>query len=180
MGERPTPDSQGDTNGREAQGKSPVAISIAPGSKKTSGEVLATARAKIRLPEIGVPVAKIRQTMAGGILIEIPGEESSAKADNLAAKLKEVFAEKREIRISRPNKRAEIRICELDDSIQPEEVRERVAAEGGCNVDEVKVGEILKKSPRGLGAAWVQCPALAAKTLADKGKIIIGWVSARV
>ena len=181
-GQRPTP--KGTRMGEKLKVNPPrraaVAISLAPGSAKTSGEVLATARAKIRLPEIGVPVAKIRQTMAGGILIEIPGQESSAKADNLAIKLKEVFAEEREIRISRPSKRTEIRICGLDASIQPSEVKERVAAEGGCNVDEVKVGEILKRSPRGLGAAWVQCPVLAAKALADKGKIVIGWVSARV
>ena len=181
-GQRPTP--KGTRLGEKPKVNPPrraaVAISLAPGSKKTGGEVLAIARARIRLPEIGVPVAKIRQTMAGGILIEIPGEESSAKADILATKLREVFVEEREIKISRPIKRAEIRICGLDDSIQPEEVRERVAAEGGCNIEEVKTGEIMRRSPRGLGTVWVQCPALAAKALADKGKIIIGWVSARV
>ena len=181
-GQRPTP------KGTRMRGKpkvnpprrAAVAISLAPGSTKTSGEVLATARAKIRLTELGVPVAKIRQTMTGGMLIEIPGQESSAKADGLAAKLKEVFAEESEVRISRPSKRAEIRICGLDASIQPSEVKERVAAEGGCSEEDVKIGEIRTRSPRGLGAVWVQCPALAAQALADKGRIVIGWVHARV
>ena len=151
-----------------------VAISLAPGSTKTCGEVLATARAQIRLSEIGGPVAKIRQTVAGGILFEIPGQDRSAKADVLAAKLNEVFAKEEEIRISRPHKRTEIRIRGLDMSIQPEEVRKAVAAVGGCSAEEIKVGEIRKRSQRGMGTAWVQCPTPAAKILLDKGKIVIG------
>ena len=43
-----------------------VAITLAPGSAKSCGEVLAAARDKIRLSEIGVSNAKIKQTMAGG------------------------------------------------------------------------------------------------------------------
>ena len=83
-----------------------VAITLAPGSSKTCGEVLAAARAKIRLSEIGGPVARIRQTMAGGILFEIPGQDRFAKADHLAAKLSEVFATEEEVHVSRPHKRA--------------------------------------------------------------------------
>ena len=73
----------------------------------------------------------------------------------------------------------EIRIKGLDMTVQPEEVQQAVAAAGGCSLEEVKVGEIRKKSPRGMGTAWVQCPAPAAKVLLDKGRIV-GWVSARV
>ena len=181
-GQRPTP--KGTPRGREPKVNPPrraaVAITIAPGSTKTCGEVLATARAKIRLSELGVPVSKIRQTMAGGLLIEIPGQDGPAKADILAGKLQAVFEESKDIRIARPNKRAEIRIRGLDVSIQPREVKEAVAAEGGCSADDVRTGEILKRSPRGMGTVWVQCPVLAAKTLADKGKIVIGWTTARV
>ena len=57
-------------------------------------------------------------------------------------------------------------------------MKETIAAEGGCNSEEVKVGEIKRRSPRGLGVALVQCPATAAKTLVDKGRVVIGWVAA--
>ena len=93
-----------------------------------------------------------------GVLVESPGQESAAKADDLAAKLRKVFPEEGDVRISRPVKRAEVRICGLDESIQPGEVKETIAAEGGCNSEEVKVGEIKRRSPRSLGVAWIQCP----------------------
>ena len=179
---RPTP--MGTSVGKKPKINPPrraaVAITLAPGSNKTCGEVLAAARAKIRLSEIGGPVANVRQTMTGGILLEIAGEDRSAKADKLAAKLREVFAKEEEVKISRPQKKAEIRIRGLDISIQPRDVKEAVAAAGGCTADEVKVGEIQRRSPRGTGAAWVQCPAPVAKALVDKDKIVIGWVLARV
>ena len=181
-GQRPTP--KGTPRGGKPKVNPPrraaVVITIAPGSTKMCGEVLAAARAKICLSEIGVPVSKIRQTIAGGILIEIPGQDGSAKADILAGKLQAVFEEETDIRITRPNKRTEIRICGLDVSIQPREVKEAVAAEGSCSAEDVRIGEILKRSPRGMGTVWVQCPVLVAKTLADKGKIVIGWTPARV
>ena len=60
------------------------------------------------------------------------------------------------------------------------EVAAAVAAEGGCTIGEVKTGEIKKRSPRGMGSVWVQCPTTAAKKVAGKGKITIGWVAARV
>ena len=157
-----------------------VTISIAPDSTKTREGVLAKARAQIGLSEIGGPVARIRQTAAGGILFEIPGKDRFEKADVLAARLSEVFAEEKEVRISRPLRRAEIRILGLDMAIQPGDVQKAIVAACGCKAEEVKVGEIRKRSPRGMGTAWVQCPASAAKVLVDQGRIVIGWVRARV
>ena len=123
---------------------------------------------------------KIRYTVSRGILIEIPGEESAAKADNLAAKLKEVFPEDGDVRVARPTKKTELRISGLDGSIRTEEVIAAVAATGDCSENDIRIGEIKKRSPRGLGAVWIQCPTAAAKKLADKGRISIGWVAARV
>ena len=137
-----------------------VAISLAPDSTKTCGEVLAIARAQIRLSEIGGPVARIRQTAAEEILFEIPGKDRSAKADVLATRLNEVFAKEEEVRISRPLRRAEIRIRGLDMSIQPGDVQKAVTAACGCKAEEVKVGEIRKGSPRGhLCMGAVPCPS---------------------
>ena len=112
--------------------------------------------------------------------MEIPGEESADKADNLAEKLKQVFPENGEVRVTRPAKKAEIRMGGLDGSIRPEEIKAAVAATGGCPEAEVKLGDIRRRSPRGLGTVWAQCPALAAKKTVDRGKITIGWVAANV
>ena len=89
-----------------------VALTVAPGSGKRCEEALA--RGKIRLQDIGVSNVRVRYTVAGGILIEVTGEESPAKADNLAAKLKEIFPEDEDIRVTRPTKRTELRISGLD------------------------------------------------------------------
>ena len=70
-----------------------VALTVAPGSTKRCEEVLAMAKSKVQLSEIGVPNVKIRYTVSGGILVEIPGEESAVKADDLATKLKNIFPE---------------------------------------------------------------------------------------
>ena len=77
-----------------------VALTVAPGSGKWCDDALASARGKIRLQDIGVSNVRVRYTVAGGILIEVTGEESPAKADNLAAKLIKTFQE--DIRVTRP------------------------------------------------------------------------------
>lgn len=63
-------------------------------------EILKKARQEISLGEIGIEVTKIRRGINGSIMIEIPGQESSEKANTLAIKLKEKLGEK-EIAISR-------------------------------------------------------------------------------
>ena len=81
--------------------------------------------------------------------MEIPGEESADKADNLTEKLKQVFPENGEVRVTRPAKKAEIRIDGLDGCIRPEEIKAAVAATGGCSEAEVKLGGIRRRSPEG-------------------------------
>ena len=157
-----------------------VALAVALGSTKSCEEVLMLARAKVHLPEIGILNVKIRYTIAGGILVEIPGENSTAKVDELAGKLREAFVEDREVRITRPVKRSEIRISRLDASVKEEEVANAIVASANCQKEELKIGEIRKRTPRGLRAVWVQCPTAAAKEIAEKGKITIGCVAARV
>ena len=57
---------------------------------------------------------------------------------------------------------------------------EAIATKCDCPVNEIRVGEIKKRSPRALGAVWVQCPSTVAKILADAGRITIGWIAARI
>ena len=157
-----------------------VTITVAPGSSRSCEDVLAIARKKIYLPDIGLPNVKIRHTVAGGIMVEIPGENSVAKADELADRLRRIFSGDGEIKVSRPTKRSELRISGLDATISNEEVAEAIATKCDCPVHEIRVGEIKKRSPRALGAVWVQCPSTVAKILADAGRITIGWIAARI
>lgn len=119
----------------------------------------------------------MRRSITGGLILEIPGENNTEKANNLASRLREVFDKDEEIKISRPHKKAEMRISGLDDSVTPADVASAVSATGGCNLSEVKHGEICRRSPTNMGSVWVQWPATAAKKIAETGRIIVGWVS---
>lgn len=57
---------------------------------------------------------------------------------------------------------------------------EAVVNNGGSLEDDVRIGEIRQRTPRGSGSIWVQCPTEAAKKLVDMGKVKVGWVAARV
>jgi len=110
--------------------------------------------------------------LRGGILYEIPGQESGAKADKLAEALRALL-EPKGVRVTRPVKLAEIRVTWLDDSVTPEEVREAIAGAGGCLAGEVMVGK-LNRSPAGrLGSIWARCPAIAAKKVVDAGPLTV-------
>ncbi|XP_075988608.1 uncharacterized protein LOC142984736 [Anticarsia gemmatalis] len=72
-----------------------------------------------------------------------------------------------------------MRVLGLDDSASPEEVSAAVARAGGCSVQAVSCGKV-QRDPRGLGTAWIRCPVAAAKKVAEAGRLLVGWVSARV
>lgn len=67
-------------------------------------ELITKAKREISLDEIGINDCKIRRRFTGGVVIEIPGEESNGKADILADKLKHVLR-KENVRIDRPYKK---------------------------------------------------------------------------
>ena len=158
-----------------------VPLIMVPGSKRAYEEVLTTARRRnVQLTEIGVESLKIRPSIAGGFLFEVPGKESAARADELVDKLRRIFPDGGDVRMSRPVKRSELRISGLDVSIRPREVIEAIAAEGGCSESDVKTGEIKRRTPRGASSLWIQCPTTAAKKIMEKGRLTGGWVAARV
>ncbi|XP_049877304.1 uncharacterized protein LOC126374656 [Pectinophora gossypiella] len=121
---------------------------------------------------------RFRRAATGARLLEIGGEDSAAKADSLAKKLREVLSPEA-VRVVRPVKRAEIRVTGLDDSADAIEVADAVAKEGGCAVEDLKYGRIVV-GPRGDGSLWLSCPVAAARRLSDSGRLLVGWTSARV
>lgn len=157
-----------------------AAVVITPNVEQevTRTELIKEARSKINLEEIGIDYIRPKIAITGAVILEIPGEDGKTKADKLASKLREALSETK-ARITRPIKRTDLRISGLDESIAPSEIAEAMATFGECRVDECKIGEI-RRAPTGLGIAWANCPATAAKKLAEISRIKVGWVMARV
>ncbi|KAL0841762.1 hypothetical protein ABMA28_014026 [Loxostege sticticalis] len=72
---------------------------------------------------------------------------------------------------------ADVRISGLDDSVSPEEVAAAIAKVSGCSTESIKVGEIREVFSG--GATVVRVPVPVAKTL-SQGRLLVGWVSAKV
>lgn len=157
-----------------------ITIAMAPGSKRSAKEVLTIAKRRINLEEVGLDEVKVKHTISGATLIEVLGENNVSKAEALADKLRELFPEGGDVIISRPKKRIDVRILGLDESILPKEVALAIAEAGGCEAGEVKVGALRRRSRGSSHTVWAQCPAEAAKKLADLGKLRVGWITARV
>ncbi|XP_011138475.1 histone-lysine N-methyltransferase, H3 lysine-79 specific-like [Harpegnathos saltator] len=69
-------------------------------------DLLAEAKRKIDLTEIGIEKIKTRVGATGALVLEIPGEEKGKQADLLADKLKEVLTDR--TKVSRPQKMGEL------------------------------------------------------------------------
>ncbi|XP_063372175.1 uncharacterized protein LOC134660374 [Cydia amplana] len=160
---------------------SAVVLSLQPeGEKKglSYKGVLDTAKEKINLAELEIQSIRFKVAATGARLLEIPGASSGPKADKLAEKLCQLF-DSELVKVSRPSKCVELRVSGLDDSVSVEDIAAAIAQAGGCAVQEVRVGEI-KSDPWSLGSAWVRCPIAAAKKVAGKERLLVGWVSAQV
>lgn len=159
---------------------SAVAITLQPGALERGisySSILRDAKAKLSMESLGISSVRVRTAATGARLLEIPGATSQEKADSLATELKKVLSDQ-DVKITRPTKCAELRISELDDSITSSEVATAVATAGGCQPQDVKTGDI-KLGPFGNGSLWLRCPIEAAKKVAA-GRLLVGWVSARV
>lgn len=84
-------------------------------------KVLRKARQGVSLEEIGVKATKIKKSINGSLLIEIPGQEGRDKAKVMADKLMEILDET-EVAITRPTAMAEMRILGLNESTTRKEV----------------------------------------------------------
>lgn len=127
--------------------------------------------------DLGIEKSRIRRTVNGGRIIEIPGLDAANKADKLADKLRLILGA--EVTIARPSVKGELRIVGLDDTVTTEEVTEIVSTLENCSSADVKTGSIRQLS-NGLGVVWVQCPLAAANKISALKRIGIGWTMARV
>ena len=101
-------------------------------SKSSYVDVMRLAREKISLEELNIANTRIRRVQAGGLLIEISGDdETGAKA--LVGRRRDVFAVsdfKDDVNVVRSIRWAEIRLIDIDQSATAEEVAAAVSASG--------------------------------------------------
>ncbi|XP_026327990.1 uncharacterized protein LOC113236198 [Hyposmocoma kahamanoa] len=157
-----------------------VVISLLPEASQkgvTYAQALAEAEARVDLAGLGIEGVKFRQSATGARLLELSGPQGALAADRLAEQLRPVLDGVASV--TRPTKTADIRISGLDDSATKAKVAAAVARTGQCTTDLVKVLEI-RPGPGGMGSVIVQCPISTAKTLAEAGRILVGWSSAKV
>ncbi|XP_025154770.1 calponin homology domain-containing protein DDB_G0272472-like [Harpegnathos saltator] len=155
---------------------STAAVSITA-DKGQYRKLLAEAKRKIDLDDLGILKIKTRIGATGALILEIPGEDRGANADTLAEKLRDVLADK--AKINRPQKMGEIRLRGLEISTDEEEARRKIAEIGECEIADTKAGKI-RTTQGGVRSLWMQCPLLAAKKAAEKGVIAIGWTQVKV
>ncbi|XP_011707939.1 PREDICTED: uncharacterized protein LOC105462786 [Wasmannia auropunctata] len=141
-------------------------------------ELIRKAQDVITLEEIGINNTRMQNTVAGGVVIELPGEDSSPAADVLASRLRETLHDTG-VKIGRPMLRGDLRLSGIDASVQPNELAEAVANTGGCNVENVKMGS-FRITRNGMRTVWLQCPLWAATKLAELGNLRVGWSTSRV
>lgn len=150
-----------------------VVLSTSVGKEAACVELLR--RAKEEMPsieEMGIPPLRVRRARMGGLILGVPGERPQAGADRLAASLSGLAC-RLEVRVTRPIKKADIRVSGLDEATAEAKVVSAISRLTGCPREGIRCGGI-RRSPAGVGSLWMQCPVDAAITAAREGSIKVG------
>lgn len=142
-------------------------------------ETIGMARTRVDIAALKIENVKARRAMTGAIVYEVPGAERAQKADAFAAKLREALEGVEGVRVTRPSKKADIRVQGLDESATEKEVIAEIARVGRCETADVKAGKV-RFAKGAMGTLWIQCPVAAADKVATAGRIRVGWVTTRV
>lgn len=128
---------EGKRERRRAPRTAAVVITCPPGQYKES---IKLATEKIDLASLDINGLSARRAITGAQIFEVGGPDNKRKADALAEKISEVLENKEGVRVIRPFPTAEVRIRDLCDATEEEDVRNAVALAGGCDPALVKVG----------------------------------------
>nr|XP_033195566.1 uncharacterized protein LOC117159658 [Bombus vancouverensis nearcticus] len=184
--QRKTPES-GLENARRGGGRGPlpraprtsaVTITLTDKSSQSYAEVLAAAKDSVFLTELGINTMRMRKTITGGVILEVPEDQGREKAAALAAQLTRAL-DPNEVRVATPFRAAEARVSLIDIAATKAEIQDTLARESGCKPEDIRLGEI-RPARNGLGTVWIRGPASAVRKLAQAGKVAIGWSTAKV
>ncbi|RLU23203.1 hypothetical protein DMN91_003406 [Ooceraea biroi] len=159
---------------KRIRGNKTAAISMrADGNDATTYvEALKTAKRNINIEEMGIQNIRIRNSATGGRILEIGGEKAKEKADELTLKLKEVLVNS-QVRIRQVQRKMELQLWRLDDSMTEDEVKMGIA-KAGCAEEEIDCGQV-RRTVNGLGTVWIRLPMRAAWSVSRKKSVRIGW-----
>ena len=155
-----------------------VSLTAAAGRENEFGRAMARAMSTVKVDELGIDKIRPKRSVTGGLLLEIPGAKAHAKAAALKAGLEKALRGTG-VRLSCPQKHAELRILGLTELATPKSVRKAMAAAGGCEKEDVVVGD-FRRDNDGLFSAWARCPVRAAEKLAKDGQVIVHPFVAKV
>nr|XP_012218038.1 PREDICTED: uncharacterized protein LOC105669575 [Linepithema humile] len=145
----------------------------------TYAEVIGLAREKISLSDLNISDTKIKRSITGGVIIEIPGENSDLKADLLLNSLHCLFKDRRGVKFRKPIKTSQIKLLGLDDSITLIEISKILAEIGACSPSSISCSPI-RFVRGGLGVSYARCPISASVRILEAARISIGWTTVRV
>ncbi|XP_045458554.1 uncharacterized protein LOC123668907 [Melitaea cinxia] len=158
-----------------------VLITLEPEAEEqgvTYSHLLQRAAETLNLADLGINEGlNMRTAATGARLLELAKGQTSEAAQRLAQELDRVL--EGTARVVQPMKLASLRVSGLDDSVTKQMVAEAAAKASKCDVGAIKTGEI-RTGPGGMGASILRCPIPAAKALAEAGRLLVGWSSARV
>ncbi|XP_029163672.1 uncharacterized protein LOC114935088 [Nylanderia fulva] len=118
----------------------------------------------------------MRFGVTGGLLLQVPGKDTAAKADLFAGRLREVFSGG-DVVVSRPRKTMELRLRGTmgEETASREEILEALGSLGGCDAGDIRIGSVrpLPRSP--LSTLWVRCPLAVGRKALSTGRLRVGW-----
>ena len=155
-----------------------VLVTVGEEGGITYAEVMREVESKVDSASLGIGDIRVRPTLSGARLFEIPGQGGREKAEALAKSFAEAL-QGRGVRVSRPARRAEVRVGGLGDSATATAVAAAMAGAGGCPVADIRVGPI-RVTPGGRRSCWASGPDAAIRRVANAGGLKVGLVSARV
>jgi len=141
--------------------------SLAVVMKKVSGS--------INLQSLGVKVLTTRKTRAGGILLEVEGNEN---ATLLAEKIREVVGDAARVRLPEP--RTPVLLLGVPEWAEAEDVATGVTQAGVTGVTSESVTIRKNSGGRGEFVASLHLPLKDAITLAEKKVVTVEWTKCRV
>ncbi|CAG9793180.1 unnamed protein product [Diatraea saccharalis] len=130
------------------------------------GLLTGEAKEEINLSDLGILGIKFGVATTGAKLLKFLGTNI----------LRDVFGS--EVRVTRPVKRVDIRLTNLDDSITPSEMRATIAGRCVCSADGIVLGPLIEGDD-GLNVALERCPVRAADLLLKEGRLQIELQIAR-
>ncbi|XP_025264641.1 uncharacterized protein LOC112638009 [Camponotus floridanus] len=136
----------------------------------TYAQILAKAREKVCLRELGIQTTIIRRAISDAIVIKVPGPQGKQLASVLRSNLAEVLGQ--DAKVQNPVTMGELRLRGIDPSTTEEEIYLEMESLSGAHRSEFKVSTISNMRD-GMRVAWVTCPLQTAVKIAENGVVTL-------